>query len=322
MKADLRAHKIMVSVVIGLVGNAILALSKLAAGILSGSMAVLADGIDSSTDVIISLVSLVAARIMAKPSDAVHPFGHGRAETIATNILAFVVFFAGAQLAVSTIGNLISGIQRELPASFALVVTAGSIVGKLLLAWQQFHTGKASDSAMLIANSKNMRNDVLISCTVFFGLTATYLFHLPVLDPIFALLVSGFIVKTAVGIFIETNTELMDGITDQSLYRELFDAVRAVEGARSPHRARIRSIANHLAIDLDIEVDGNLSVSEGHEIAIAVERMIKLRMKDVFDVMVHVEPIGSFEKEERFGLSESTLDASPTSSTGKPPDRS
>ncbi len=311
MSLDLRARKIMTSVVIGLVGNAILAVSKLAAGFLSGSMAVLADGIDSGTDVIISLVSLFAARVMAKPSDAKHPFGHGRAETIATSILAFVIFFAGTQLAVNAVRDLISENVRDLPSPFALYVTMGSIVGKLLLAWQQTYTGKTNDSSMLIANGKNMRNDVLISVTVLFGLVATYLFQSPVLDPIFALAVSFFIVKTAVSIFIETNTEFMDGITDQGLYRDLFEAVRLVEGANSPHRARIRSIGNRLAVDLDIEVDGSLTVSEGHEIAIAVERMIKSRMKDIYDVMVHVEPIGSFEKGERFGLCESSLNELP-----------
>lgn len=310
MNTDLRARKIMVSVVIGLVGNAILAVLKLAAGVFSGSMAVLADGIDSSTDVVISLVSLAAARVMSKPSDANHPFGHGRAETIATGILAFVVFFAGTQLAINTIRDLISGAARELPAPVALWVTAGSIVGKLLLAWNQFHAGKANDSAMLTANGKNMRNDVLISVTVFFGLGATYLFQLPILDPIFALVVSGFIIKTAVGVFLETNTELMDGLTDHGLYRELFEAVRSVEGASRPHRARIRAMANRLIIDLDIEVDGSLSVRDGHHIAIAVEHAIKSRINSVYDVMVHVEPSGSFEEEERFGLSESAIDTS------------
>lgn len=317
MKDQTRTQKITIAVVIALVGNGILAILKLVAGTLSGSMAVLADGIDSGTDVLISLVSLVATRVMAKPSDAEHPFGHGRAETIATNILAFVVFFAGAQLAINTIGDLIAGTTRELPATFALWVTIISIVGKLLLALNQFQVGKSMDSPMLIANGKNMRNDVLISVAVLVGLGSTYLLKLPILDTVFALIVSGFIVKTAVGIFLEVNTELMDGNTDQSLYRTLFEAVRSVEGANNPHRARIRRLANNLAIDLDIEVDGNLNVSEGHCIAVLVESAIKERIKDVYDIMVHVEPLGSCEKEERFGLSEEELNCNAKNSNGK-----
>jgi len=307
MNDDLRTRQITVAVIIGMAGNAILAVMKVTAGLLAGSMAVLADGIDSSTDVLISLVSLVATRIMSRPSDAEHPFGHGRAETIATNILAFVVFFAGAQLAINTVGELVRGTVRELPAQFALWVTAVSIVGKLLLALNQFAVGRRTGSAMLIANGKNMRNDILTSVAVFLGLGATYLLKMPVLDTIFALLVSGFIIKTAVEIFLEVNMELMDGNTDKTLYLALFEAVKQVDGASNPHRARIRRMAQSLAIDVDIEVDGRLSVSEGHRIAVAVERSIKSRIDSVYDVMVHVEPSGSHEENERYGLCENSV---------------
>jgi len=305
---DVRTKAITKAVLFGLVGNAILAAAKLAVGLLSGSLAVVADGIDSASDVVISLVSLVAVRIMSKPSDAEHPFGHGRAETIATTILAFVVFFAGAQLAFGTISDLIVGTVKEMPASFALWVTIASIGGKLLLAWNQFHVGRKNDSAMLIANGANMRNDIITSCTVLLGLGATFLLNLPILDSVFALIVSALIIKTAIGIFLEVNNELMDGNTDTQLYRDLFDAVRAVPGANNAHRARIRRIANTLAIDLDIEVDGALSVADGHQIAMNVEKSVKARMSDVYDVMVHVEPLGSHESGECFGLREGSVD--------------
>jgi cation diffusion facilitator family transporter len=302
-----RIRAVTTASLIAMIGNAVLASLKISIGFLSGSLAVVGDGIDSSTDVVIAIVTLVASRIMSKPSDREHPFGHGRAETIATTVLAFVIFFAGAQLFISTIQHLLDTSTARLPAVGALYVTAFSIVGKLLLAWSQFAIGKKHKSDMLIANGENMRNDVLISSAVLLGLFFTFVLKLPILDPIIALAVSIWIVKTAAGIFINVNTELMDGTTDSGLYQSIFDAVGSVKGAGNPHRARIRKIANMYDVDLDIEVASNLTVAAAHEIAVAVERAIRQKIDNVFDVMVHVEPEGNEEAGEVYGLSKDKL---------------
>jgi cation diffusion facilitator family transporter len=287
---------------IALVGNAVLALAKLAVGFIAGSLAVVGDGIDSSTDVVIAIVALITSRIVEKPGDREHPYGHSRAETMATTILAFIVFFAGAQLLVRTGGELLSGRIPELPSKIALVVTAASIFGKLLLAWSQFHYGKKTGSAMLIANGKNMRGDVVISSAVLVGLFFTFVLGLPVLDRVTALLVSLWVMKVAAGIFLEANTELMDGVADRGLYASIFGAVGSIDGAGNPHRTRVRRLGSLLIVDLDIEVDPALTVAAAHEIAIAVERAIKDSLPEVYDVIVHVEPSGNREEGERFGL--------------------
>ena len=211
---------------IGLWGNAVLAASKIVVGVFSGSLAVLGDGIDSSTDVVISGMTLMVARYMDKPSDREHPFGHGRAETIATSALAFIVFFAGAQLLIRTIQDIAGGTVRGIPHAAALYVTGFSIAGKLLLAWSQRYFGKKYNSDMLTANSRNMQGDVLISVSVLAGLFFTRVLNLPILDPIAALLVSLWILKAALGIFNTVNLELMDGNANSDLYRAIFNAVR------------------------------------------------------------------------------------------------
>ncbi|HET7839267.1 MAG TPA: cation diffusion facilitator family transporter, partial [Rectinemataceae bacterium] len=127
---------------IALFGNALLAVSKLVVGFLSGSLAVVGDGIDTSTDVVIAFVALLTSRIIDKPGDSEHPYGHTRAETVATTILSFLVFFAGAQLFARSAGALLSGEAAVLPGRVAIIVTVVSIAGKLLLAWSQFHYGK------------------------------------------------------------------------------------------------------------------------------------------------------------------------------------
>lgn len=292
---------------ISLIGNAILAASKIATGFLAGSLAVIGDGIDSSTDVIISIVALAAAAMSVKPSDKEHPYGHARAETTATTILSFFIFFAGAQLFLSTIHTLREGIVRKTPGMMALVVTIVSIAGKLVLVWTQHSAGKKTGSTMLLANARNMRNDVVMSASVLVGLMLSTLLHAPIADSIVALFVGVWVMKSALGVFIEANDEIMDGKADPALYQIIFDAVKSVPGAGNPHRARIRRLASFYDIDLDIEIDGCKTVLEGHDIAQSVEQAIKSKIERVYDIVVHVEPSGRGEHDEQFGLNERTF---------------
>jgi len=293
---------------ISLAGNAILALAKISVGLIADSLAVVGDGIDSSTDVLISIVALAATAIISKPSDQGHPYGHSRAETTATTILAFFIFFAGAQLFLSTIHSIREGSGRSVPGMLAVWVTIGSIAGKLLLAWNQAKAGKQSGSTMLMANARNMVSDVVISGSVLVGLVASTLFGQALIDSIIALFVGVWVMKSALGIFGEANDEIMDGKADPALYRSVFEAVRSVPGAGNPHRARVRKLASLYDIDLDIEIDGRMTVREAHDIAQQVEEAIKERIDGVYDIVVHVEPTGQGEHEEQYGLNETCLD--------------
>ena len=299
---EARASLLRRASLIALVGNALLASAKLAVGFLAGSLAVVGDGIDSSADVVIALVALFTARIVDKPGDREHPYGHSRAETVATTVLSFIVFFAGSQLLVRSVSALITGEATELPSTPAILVTLLSIAGKLVLAWRQFHYGKKASSSMLIANGKNLRSDVLVSLSVLLGLGFTYVLRMPVLDRVTALLVALWIIRVAAGIFRDANTELMDGTEGAGPYGEIFAAVSSVRGAGNPHRTRVRRLGSLLIVDLDIEVEPELSVAAAHGIAIEVERAIKRALPEVYDVIVHVEPRGNAE-DERFGLS-------------------
>ena len=287
---------------IALIGNGILSLSKIIAGLASGSLSVLSDGIDSATDVFIATVTLFAARISSKPGDKEHPYGHGRVETVSAALISFIVFFAGAQLLFSAFKGIFSEGSGELPSVFALWITAASVIGKSLLAWSQFYYGKKSNSSMLIANGKNMRGDIVTSVAVLLGLAITYITGISIMDKVFAALVSLWIIKNAVEIFIEANTELMDGTQDHGPYEDIFNALDTIPEAIHPHKVRLRKVGAMLMVDLDIEVDETLSVRQAHTIAISVEAAIKQELPDVYDVIVHVEPRGNVE-EEKFGLS-------------------
>ncbi|WP_304244884.1 cation diffusion facilitator family transporter [Gracilinema caldarium] len=304
-----KAKLIKTASIIAMAGNAVLALLKIIVGLLAGSLAVVGDGIDSSTDVIIAMMSLIVAGIIARPADAEHPWGHGRAETIATTILAFILFFAGGQLIIRSVTSIFSGAVPEAPAPLALAVTGFSILGKLSLAWSQYYFGKRADSAMLRANGKNMVGDVVISSGVLLGVGLSIMFNIGILDPIVATLVGLWVIRSSVSIFLEANMELMDGSSDTAPYTAVFNAVRTVPGTINPHRTRMRRIAGLWDIDIDIEVDPEMKVREAHHIASQVERAIKDSVEGVYDIVVHIEPAGEADKhdEEQYGLRESEL---------------
>ncbi len=289
---------------ISLVGNTALTVLKIGVGVWAASGALIGDGIDSSVDILISIITLAVVRVTSRPADVGHPWGHGRAETVATVILSFLIFFAGAQLIFSSIGTLIRGEIPPVPSALALGAAGVSIIGKILLALTQFRMGKRVNSSILIANGKNMAGDVLLSTGVLVGVGVSRATGLGIADTIVTLLVGAWVIKSALGIFLEANLELMDGGVSSASYKAVFDAVKAVKGATNPHRARMRRITRFWDIDLDIEVDPRLTVVEAHRIASAVETEIKRRLDNVFDVMIHIEPLGGNEGSEGYGLSE------------------
>lgn len=302
-----REKKIIHASKVSIVGNAFLSVLKIVVGLIAGSLAVVADGVDSAGDIVASLVTLFTAYIIARPPDPKHPYGYSRADTIATKILAFIIFFAGAQLAIASISRLINPGEAVVPGTLALYIIVISIIGKLLLSYYLRKVGKSIDSAMLIANARNMQNDVIISLSVLVGLIFTFIFELPIIDKITALAVSIYIMFIAFRIFVQTNVEMMDGVEDKDIYKKIIDTVYNVEGATNPHRIRVRKMAHLYLIALDIEVDGEVCLKDAHQIGIEVENKLKEVIPNVYDILVHFEPKGNIEPDEAFGVSEKNL---------------
>lgn len=288
---------------ISTIGNAALSILKVTVGLFAGSLAVLSDGIDSATDVVISVIMIFTARIIHRPPNEKYVYGYEKAESIATKILSLVIFYAGVQMLFSSVRTIFSSEVREMPGTIAIYVTLISIIGKLGLAWYQFRQGKKINSSLLIANAKNMRNDVIISAGVLLGLFFTFILKLPVLDSVTGLIVSVFIIKSSITIFLDSNVELMDGVKDVSVYNKIFEAVEQVPGASNPHRVRSRQIGGLYLIALDIEADGNITLNEAHNIAEEVDLSIRDAIENIYDIVVHVEPEGTCQDNEPFGIS-------------------
>ncbi len=289
---------------IALFGNAILATLKFILGICANSMAVIGDGIDSSTDVFIALITIFISKIISKPSDKIHPWGHERAETVATMILSFIIFTAGLELCISSAKKIFTQSFNQEISFLALSASIISIVGKFGLYISQILISKKIKSQIIRANAQNMKSDIIMSCGILLGLSLSLIFKLPILDSIIAFLVGLWVIKNAIKIFIEQNTELMDGNRDLELYNKLFKAVETVPKVTNPHGARIRKIASHFDIDLDIEVDPFITIFEAHELSEQVEEAIRKEIPESLTVMIHIEPKNSsfHQRTEEFGV--------------------
>ncbi len=286
----------------GIIGNLLLSALKITAGFLSSSLAVVGDGIDSLSDVVTSMVTLYAAKAGAEPPDPEHPWGHGRVETIATKTLSLVIIMAGLQLLTMTVRKITGGEVSEIPGTFALLASGVSIIGKSVLAAYKFHAGRVTESRMMNADAINMRNDILLSFAVLTGVFFTRILHLPILDVTAGFAVSIWIIVSGIMVFLNTNTELMDSVDDKNVYCDVFQAAEKIQGISNPHRVRIRGLNSLYVIDMDVEVDGNLSVSEAHSLACSLEEEIRSRIHKVYDIMVHIEPAGVPDHLEGYGL--------------------
>jgi cation diffusion facilitator family transporter len=302
-----RESQIKKASIIGVIGNLFLALAKIIGGSVFGSIALISDGVDSASDVITSLISWVTAKLMAKPPNPKFPYGFSRAETIATSILAFIMFFSGVQLVIASVSEIINPSTNFEINLIPIVITIVSIVMKSGLAYYKMQLGKKLQSTLLIADGKNMAYDILTSIFVLLGLIVESLTNWPFADKIAAILVSVWIIRNAIDIYWKANIEIMDGMEDTSIYDQIFKVLEEIPQVKNPHRIRVRRMGYLLAVVLDIEMDPELRISDAHDICNEVEEQIKKCLKQVYDVTVHVDPAGNNEFNESFGISKDHL---------------
>jgi cation diffusion facilitator family transporter len=308
MESGDRRKKIKKASYAGIFGNGLLAVVSIFFGTIGRSAALVGAGIDTATDIISSVITLFAADIADKPPDKEHPYGHGRVEAIAAKILSFIIIFAGAQLLFSSVLSLIKGEERMMPAVIVIYISLVSIAAKVGLFIYKMKIGKEVESQMVIADAKNMGADIILSSSVLAGLLVTKISGAPVIDLIMAIGISIWILKNGFSVFMESNDELMEGAGDPDLYKAVFESLKDIQGVTNPHRVRIRKINTKYVIDLDIEVDGGITVDEGHGLAMIAEDAIRRIVKNVYDVVVHIEPGGNYEDQERYGLNEGSFD--------------
>lgn len=281
---------------VGTLVNAVLIVLKFIAGFVGRSSAMVADAVHSLSDFITDVIVLVFVKIAGKPSDEDHDYGHGKFETLATLIIGLILFIAGVALMVDGAERVVACINGEKlprPTMLALIIAVVSIVSKEWLYRYTAKTGKRVNSQAVLANAYHHRSDAISSAGTLVGVAGAMFLgeHLRILDPIAAIVVSGFIVKSGIDIMKPSVGELLERSLPEEQEHEIVKLVTSIPGITDVHNLRTRHIGNNIAVDLHARMDGNISLLEAHSKASAAEKAIRDRFGDGSIINIHMEPL-------------------------------
>jgi cation diffusion facilitator family transporter len=275
-------------ITVGFWVNAGLMIMKLLAGYFGKSEAVFADGMESAADFIALGSSMIALRIGSRPFDEAHPYGHGRAESIAAVVVSLVIFSTGGWILVRSIHSIIDG-AYQVPGAIAVAAAFLTIITKEALYRYSETAGRQLGSPAILAVAKDHRKDAITSVSTLIGVTGAF-FGLTVLDPIAAGITSIFIFHIGYETFMGAAHELMDGRPDDSSMEEMRKIAEGVAGVEHVHEIRCRRSGQYLIVDLKLDMDPEMTVRESHAIATEVKKRIFDCYANVGDVMIHVNP--------------------------------
>lgn len=274
---------------IGSVLDFLLGVAKILVGWLANSHALIADGIHSLSDLLTDFMVLYAAKHSHKDADEDHPYGHGRIETLATVSLGVVLVIIAIGIAVSSIQRLNDpGVLLDFSA-LALLVALVSVVSKEWIYHYTMAAARRLRSDMLMANAWHSRSDAFSSIVVLIGIAGAMLGY-PYLDAVAAVVVAAMIAKIGFDLIRSSTRELIDTALDPEKITIIREHIHAVNGVRSIHTLRSRKSAGDAFVDVHIQVDPRLSVSEGHQIGDAVRQRLMKQVDEVTDVTVHIDP--------------------------------
>lgn len=274
----------------GIFINLLLAGIKGSAGFLGHSYALIADGIESSTDVFASLLVLIGLRYATKPADENHPYGHGKAEPLFTFVVVGFLVISATVIAYESIMHIQT--PHKIPAPFTLIVLGTVIVAKEIFFRLVSKSSKETGSTSLHAEAWHHRSDAITSLMAFIGISISLWMGkgYETADDWAALLASVFIVYNAYLIFRPALGEILDEHMYDEMVLRIREVAAGVPGVAGTEKCFVRKTGTTFHVDLHMEVDGNLSVTEGHTIAHNLKNTLQDHFPEIADVLVHVEP--------------------------------
>jgi len=283
---------------VSIIGNALLFLLKLFLGLFINSIALIADGVHSLSDVSTSGIVIFGFRISKKESDQEHPFGHGRAEYIATLIIAILLIIVGLGFIQQSIERIINPeyiSHQEYVIIISIVVLISAVV-KELMARYSIIIAKKINSDVLKADAWHHRSDAISSIGVAIGiLGARYGF--PILDPIFGIIVSIVIIYVGIDLMKRSSNILMGTKIEKETISQIEEIVKSTGYAKNLHNVFLHDYGTNKVITLHVEIDSNLSLEKAHEIADNLEE--KIQNKTKFSTVIHLEPSRNRNKNKK-----------------------
>lgn len=274
-----------------IIGNVVLSVIKLLAGIIAHSSAMISDAVHSASDVFSTFVVIIGIKLASKKPDKEHPYGHERMECVAAIVLAMVLFITGLGIGLEAVKNIIHGNYGDLqvPGVLALIAAIVSIVSKEAMYWYTRHYAKKIDSSALMADAWHHRSDAFSSIGALIGIGASRLGY-PVMDSIASLVIFVFIVKAAFDIFKDAIDKMVDHSCDEEIEKQIYECVMKNENVLGIDLLQTRVFGNKIYVDVEIQADASYTLQKAHDIAEAVHDDIEESFPKVKHIMVHVNP--------------------------------
>lgn len=271
-----------------IIGNICLALIKGIAGVFGHSYALIADAIESTSDIFASLMVLFGLKYAARPADENHPYGHGRVEPLVTFVVVGFLIVSAVIIAIRSIENI--GTPHKTPEIFTLYV-----LGAIIL-WKEFSYRKVNKrseetkSTSLKADAWHHRSDAITSLAAFIGISIAILTGYESADDWAALLASGIILFNAYLIFRPALGEIMDENRYDELILKIRNVAKTVPGIIYTEKCHIRKTGMQFHVDLHAVVDPDISVREGHTLAHQLQETLQEEIPEIQNVLIHIEP--------------------------------
>ena len=281
-------------------GNVLLLIFKFVAAIVGHSSAMMADAVHSLSDFVTDVIVLVFVHVSAKPQDRSHDYGHGKFETFATFVIGLALIAAAVGIIAAAISKVVlwaGGTELKTPGLLALWAALLSIVVKEALYHYTVIRGRALSSPAMIANAWHHRSDALSSVGAAVGIGGAILLgsRWAVLDPLASIVVGLMLVRVAYKMLRASVDELTESSLPEEEEQEISAIINSVAGISEPHNLRTRRIGNRVAIEVHIRMDGDVPLTQAHDLATDVERKLKERFGQSTHVSIHMEPIKSVE---------------------------
>ena len=276
---------------VGIAGNVILVIFKLYAGIVGKSEAMVSDAIHSLSDVFATFVAFIGARISGKAPDRDHPYGHDRFECLASMLLGLILLGTGMGIGYTGVQTIIAGNYGalETPAVIALIAAIVSIVSKEAMFRYTRYYAKKLNSSVFMADAWHHRSDALSSVGSLVGILGARM-GCPVMDSIACVVICLCILKVAYDILKDAVVKLLDTSCGEEWNGEMSAFIQSLQGVDSVDLLQSRKFGNKIYLDVEISVDGSLSLSDAHDIAERVHDAVEEAHPEIKHVMIHQNP--------------------------------
>ena len=276
--------------------NVVLLVFKFVAGFFGGSAAMIADAVHSLSDFITDVIVLLFVRLSSKPEDSDHDYGHGKYETLATSLIGLALLCVGVMIMYNGVHSIVSAVMGNPLPQPGMIALAAALVSIALKEWAYRFTakvGRECESQAVVANAWHHRSDALSSIGTAVGIGGAILLGAKwaVLDPIAAVVVSVFIIRTAWQLTKKSAGELLEQSLPAEMEREIVDIVAREPMASEVHHLRTRRIGSHIAIEMHLRMPGDISLYESHQHATNIEQELRKRFGASTHIGLHVEPL-------------------------------